>query len=88
MGPQLEKMMKAMHQEMPVQKKILEINPSHALTAALRSLQAKEPDRLAEYAEVLYDEALLLAQQPIENPIAFAKMTTELLARSIEGELK
>ena len=87
MGPQMEKMMKAMHQEMPIQKKILEINPDHALTKALRNLLAKDADKLPEYAEVLYDEALLLAQEPIANPIAFAKMTTELLAKSIDGSL-
>ncbi|HQL88771.1 MAG TPA: molecular chaperone HtpG, partial [Lentisphaeria bacterium] len=75
MGVHMEKIMKAMNPDTPPTKRILELNPDHSLIAALRQVHAKDAKdpKLAECTEMLYDEALLTAQLPLEDPLAFAK---------------
>jgi len=62
LNPQMAKLLKAMGQNVPDSKQILEINPDHALFAAMNDLfeQDKESPVLKEYIELLYDQALLL----------------------------
>ncbi len=82
MGVNMEKLMKAMNQDVPPQKRTLELNPDHPLIATMRKLfekDAKHP-KLAEYTAMLYDEALLTAQLPLEDPLAFAKRVSALMA--------
>jgi len=83
--PRLEKVMKAMGQSMPAVKRALEINPDHELFAAMNSVFEKEgaSDRLAEYASLLYDQALLLEGEKLKDPAAFAKTLSRLMAESI-----
>ncbi|MFA6929530.1 MAG: molecular chaperone HtpG [Lentisphaeria bacterium] len=81
MGVQMEKILKAMQQEVPTSKRILELNPGHPLVAGMRKLHAKDSKhpKLEEYAQLLYDQALLMAQMPIEDPLAFAKRVSNLM---------
>ena len=86
MGVHMEKIMKAMNPDTPPTKRILELNPGHPLIAALRGVHAhdaKDP-KLAEYTAMLYDEALLTAQLPLEDPLAFAKRVSRLMADSLQ----
>lgn len=82
MGVQMEKILKAMQQEVPSSKRILELNPEHALVGVMRQLYEKQADhpKLDEYARLLYDQALLMAQLPIEDPLNFAKAVSALMA--------
>ncbi|MSQ81341.1 MAG: molecular chaperone HtpG [Myxococcales bacterium] len=75
MSPQMERMMQSMGQSMPVQKRILEINPEHGLIIAMRDLAAKDSsdDRLGEFGEMLFDQALLAEGAPLKNPARFAQ---------------
>ena len=59
--------------------KILEINPNHPIFAKLKSVYENNPDALKDYADVLYDQALLIQGLPIEDPAAYARKITELL---------
>ena len=59
--------------------KILEINPNHPIFAKLKSVYKNNPDALKDYADVLYDQALLIQGLPIEDPAAYARKITELL---------
>ncbi|MBR2760038.1 MAG: molecular chaperone HtpG [Solobacterium sp.] len=61
--------------------KILEINPNHPIFAKLKSVYENNPDALKDYADVLYDQALLIQGLPIEDPAAYARKITELLVR-------
>ncbi|NMA43397.1 MAG: molecular chaperone HtpG [Oligosphaeraceae bacterium] len=81
MGVQMEKILKAMQQEVPTSKRILELNPEHELVGIMRQLHDKQADhpKLAEYARLLYDQALLMAQLPIEDPLSFAKTISNLM---------
>ncbi len=90
MGVHMEKIMKAMNPDTPPTRRILELNPDHSLIAALRQVHAKDAKdpKLAEYTEMLYDEALLTAQLPLEDPLAFAKRVSNLMADSLQEHLK
>jgi molecular chaperone HtpG len=62
--------------------KILEINPDHPVFAKLQEVNTENPDRLKDYTDVLYNQALLIAGLPIEDPAAYARKITELMIRS------
>ncbi|MCK5804962.1 MAG: molecular chaperone HtpG [Lentisphaeria bacterium] len=82
MGIHMEKIMKAMNQDLPGSKRILELNPEHPIVEVMRGLFDKSPDhaKLSEYAELLYDQALLTASLPVKDPLAFAQRVSELMA--------
>ena len=59
--------------------KILEINPDHPIFNKLREVYSSDPAKLKEYAEVLYDQALLIQGLPIEDPVEYARKITALM---------
>jgi molecular chaperone HtpG len=87
LSPQMQRMMKALKQEVPDTKQILEINADHPLVAALRELLAKDEKdpRLEEGAKLLFDAARLMENQPVEDPLAFAKQVTKLMADGLKA---
>ena len=62
--------------------KIMEINPDHPVFAKLQALNGEDPERLKDYTDVLYNQALLIAGLPIDDPAAYARKITELMIRS------
>ena len=78
-SPAMERLMREMHgADMPAQKRVLEINPEHALVAQLEAKRA-EGDDLAKAAQVLYGQALIAEGSPVPDPAGFATLLTELL---------
>jgi molecular chaperone HtpG len=77
----MERILKAMNQEVPDSKRILEINPDHPILATLDALHGQDPGntKLADYAELLYDQALLTEGSPIADPLRFTKLVSELM---------
>ncbi|SEA77228.1 molecular chaperone HtpG [Eubacterium aggregans] len=72
MGQTPDMMMKA--------QKVLEINGDHAVFAGLKkAAEAKDDARLKKYAELLYDQALLIEGMAIEDPVAFSNLICELM---------
>ncbi|MFB8179695.1 molecular chaperone HtpG [Streptomyces sp. NPDC055966] len=84
-SPALEKMYKAMGQELPPVKRILELNPGHPLVSGLRAAHEERADapELTETAELLYGTALLAEGGDLADPARFAKLLADRLARSI-----
>jgi molecular chaperone HtpG len=85
MTPTLEKMYRAMGQEVPAVKRILELNPQHPLVTSLRgALESKKDDpALPETAELLYGTALLAEGGDLADPARFAKLLADRLARTV-----
>lgn len=83
--PQLARMYRASGQEVPVGKRILELNPDHPLITGLRRAQAEpgEEDGLAETAELLYGTALLAEGGALDDPARFAALLADRLARTV-----
>lgn len=83
--PQMEKMFKAMGQPVPVSKRTLEINPDHALIKAMKKEfgEGQEAKKLAEYASLIYDQALLLEGEKIDDPAGFVKKISAIMAKGL-----
>jgi molecular chaperone HtpG len=86
MDPQMEKLMKAMGQNVPQSKRILEINPAHPIFGAMNRLFEKEQKSIAleNYIDLLYDQALLLEGSKPKDPAAFASAVTRLMVKDVE----
>lgn len=82
-NPQLERMMRAMGQEMPKIKRVLELNPEHPVVETMQGIFNEKNDdpRLNEYAELLYGQALLAEGELPPDPIGFGRQVAELMAR-------
>jgi molecular chaperone HtpG len=86
MDPQMEKLLKSMGQNIPQNKRILEINPAHPIFDAMNRLFEKEQKSvvLEEYIKLLYDQALLLEGSKPKDPAAFASAITRLMVKDVE----
>jgi molecular chaperone HtpG len=84
LDPGMEKILKAMGQDVPANKRILEINPSHPLFEAMNRIIEKDvkEETLKEYVELLYSEALLLEGSKPKDPVAFAKSISKLMVEN------
>jgi molecular chaperone HtpG len=83
--PTLEKMYRAMGQQVPPVKRILELNPDHPLVSGLRTAYEQRADdpNLPETAELLYGTALLAEGGDLADPARFAKLLADRLARTV-----
>lgn len=81
---EMEKVLSAMPDEQAHNakaEKILEINASHPIFEKLKKLYAEDnKDKVAEYADILYSQALLIEGMPIENPVEFTNKLCEIMA--------
>ena len=59
-------------------KRILEVNTNHPAFAALESAREPDPEKAKKYAEILYQQACLIAGLPIENPSDYTDLLCSL----------
>ena len=59
--------------------RILELNTSHPVFAVLEQAVSADPERAKKYAELLYDQALLIAGLPLEDPSGYTDLVCGLL---------
>ncbi|WP_344026764.1 molecular chaperone HtpG [Streptomyces luteireticuli] len=83
--PALENMYRAMGQEVPRAKRILELNPDHHLVKGLNRTYREREDRteLAETAELLHGLAVLAEGGQPKEPARFVKLMTGRLERTL-----
>ncbi|MER8118601.1 molecular chaperone HtpG [Streptomyces sp. NPDC094031] len=83
--PALENMYRAMGQEVPRAKRILELNPGHALVKGLNEAYAEQGDgaELADTAELLYGLAVLAEGGQPKEPARFVKLMAERLEKAL-----
>jgi len=77
----LERMLRAAGHEAPQGKPVLELNPSHPLVRRL----AADDGHLADWSNVLFDQALLAEGAPLADPAAFVRSMNALLVDLVEG---
>lgn len=84
MTPQMEKMMRAMGQPVPGQKRTLELNPSHNITKMMLEEFKTDPksEKLKDLMQYSYDQAVLLEGGELNDYKAFV----ERLNRFISGK--
>ncbi|MFD5340452.1 molecular chaperone HtpG [Streptomyces hawaiiensis] len=83
--PALENMYRAMGQEVPRTKRILELNPGHALVKGLHQAYQASEDRteLAESAELLHTLAVLAEGGQPKDPARFVRLVADRLERTL-----
>ncbi|MFY4721256.1 molecular chaperone HtpG [Streptomyces sp. LaBMicrA B280] len=83
--PALENMYRAMGQEVPRAKRILELNPGHALVEGLNEAYTQRGDgtELAETAELLYGLAVLAEGGQPKEPARFVKLMAQRLEKAL-----
>ncbi len=83
----LERLLRQHQHDLPVQKRVLEVNPSHALIRTLAAMvgQKGASDVLEDAAYLLLDQARILEGEPVPDPAAFTRRITGLVSRSLES---
>jgi molecular chaperone HtpG len=83
LSPTMERLMRAMNQEVPKQLRTLELNPDHTvITRMKRMLEADKADsRLADFADLLFGQALLAEGSSPKDPQRFTRLVAELMAQ-------
>jgi molecular chaperone HtpG len=85
LGANMERMLRRLGRgaEVPPAKKILEVNPDHAVVAAMHRLYERDraDPRLEKYTRLLYDEAVVAEGSKVKDPLAFARLINELLVK-------
>mgnify|MGYP003332625190 FL=1 len=73
----LERLLKAAGQKTPDTKPILEINPTHKLIQKLEN--TSDSARFNDFAEVIFDQALISEGGQLKDPVAFVKKINQFL---------
>lgn len=87
-GPVTLEMEKVLNQQAAVNggetvraDRVLELNADHPIFKKLCALQAEGSDALADYADILYTQSLLIEGLPVDDPAGYANNICALLAR-------
>ena len=80
---QLEKILAASGQQAPVGKPVLEINPTHALVAALAAKGKDDEAFRTDAVKLLFDEAKILDGERPEDPRGFSGRLARVLERAL-----
>jgi len=83
--PTLARMYRASGQDVPIEKRTLELNPDHPLVTGLQQAHKDRADdpSVAETAELLYGTALLAEGGTPDDPARFAELLADRLARTV-----
>jgi len=80
MSFEMEKYMRRMNPEVPFPSmRILELNPEHEAVKAMQTAMVGDTQKAKDYAELLYGQALLMADLPLEDPAEFGKLVCKLM---------
>jgi molecular chaperone HtpG len=75
-----------MGQDVPDQKRILELNPTHPLLEKLQAIYSENSadPRIETYADLLYGQSVLAEGGKLDDPGAFSKKLTEVMADALK----
>ena len=78
---EMEKVLGAMpgNEMKPKADRVLEINADHPIFSKLQFLYDNDKEKLADYADILYDQALLIEGLEIEDPVAYCNKVCALM---------
>jgi molecular chaperone HtpG len=85
MSAYMEKILKASGQEVPPNKRVLELNMDHPLLVKIKAIfeKNKEADVLKDYTTFLYDMAVVSEGGKLDDPSRFNRMIGNLTAGAI-----
>ena len=80
MSFEMEKYMKRVNPEMAFAVgRILELNPEHKAVKAMQAAMTEDVLKAKDYAQLLYCQALLMAELPLEDPMAYTELVCKLM---------
>ncbi len=80
MSFEMEKYMKRVNPEFKFETgRILELNAGHAAFAALKAAMENEKEKAEKYAKLLYSQAMLIADLPLEDPTEYTDLVCSLM---------
>ena len=85
MSGNLARLLKAAGQHAPAAKPTLEINPQHPVVQRLKAEADREGSRFNDWAEVLFDQALLAEGGQLDDPATFVKRMNQLMLEMRAG---
>lgn len=77
----LERILKAANQKVPTARRVLELNPEHALVKTLARLHGEGKEGLEPFARLLLDHAAI-AEGRLEDPDGFVKRLSALMEKA------
>lgn len=85
MDLRLERFLKQHQQLDQLSKRVLEINPKHALIRemAARSADQSQTHALGDLAELLLDQARIVEGEPVPDPGAFSRRMSAFLTKGL-----
>ena len=76
---EMEKYFTAVQPELGMKaKRILELNVDHPAFATFETTRIMDPEKAKKYVEIFYNQALLIAGLPLENPSAYTDLLCSL----------
>ena len=60
-------------------QRVLELNPDSGAFAALRAAVDSDKEKAAQYVNLLYNQALIIAGIPLEDPAAYTELVCSLM---------
>ena len=80
MSFEMEKYMKRVNPDFAYETgRILELNADHTVFASLRDAVENDKEKAEKYAQLLYCQALLIAELPLEDPTSYADLVCSLM---------
>ena len=80
MSFEMEKYMKRVNPEFAYSAgRILELNPEHEAVKAMEIAMVQDPDKAKDYAKLLYSQALLMADLPLDDPMEYTTLVCKLM---------
>ena len=77
---EMEKYFQAVQPDSPIHAdRILELNVEHPAFTALETAVTADPEKAKKYAALFYDQALLIAGLPLEDPAGYTDLVCELM---------
>lgn len=86
MNPAMERLLRANGRDVPPSSRVMELNPTHPLIAAIEARAAAGDESLDEWIELLYDQALLTEGSTPDDPHRFAQRMTDLMQRALANK--
>src|SRR5699024_8378272 len=69
---EMEKVLSMMPEKQGIQaNKVLEINPNHDIFQSLKESFKQDDEKIKQYTNILYNQALLIEGLPIEDPLSY-----------------
>jgi len=80
MSFEMEKYMRRANPEIPFPSvRILELNSEHPAVQAMQNAMVGDTQKAKDYVNLLHGQALLMADLPLEDPVAFANLVCKLM---------